>query len=161
MAEFLADEAAEARTGDHLELKLWLRLLACSTLIEKRVRSNFRREFGVTLPRFDLMAQLDRAPEGLTMGELSNRLMVSAGNITGLIDRLVGEGLVSREPSPSDRRAQHVRLTAEGKTQFDRMTPAHAEWVRQMLRDGNRKNMKQIFELLGDLKVTLEKGGGR
>ena len=95
-------------------MRLWLRLLTCTTLIETEVRRRLRDEFDVTLPRFDLMAQLDRAPNGMTLGELSQRMMVSNGNVTGLVERLVEQGLVERTPAPNDRRAQIVSLTAEG-----------------------------------------------
>src|SRR5690349_4713233 len=95
------------RPGDHkAELRLWLRLLTCTTLIEGEIRRRLRDSFDVTLPRFDMMAQLDRSPSGMTLGELSQRMMVSNGNVTGLADRLVAQGLLDRKPSPTDRRAQ-------------------------------------------------------
>src|SRR4029079_12573439 len=103
------------RPADHeAELRLWLRLLTCPTLIENEVRSRLRDTFDVTLPRFDLMAQLDKAQSGMTLGELSQRMMVSNGNVTGLVDRLVEQKLIERRPSPVDRRAMLVHLTAEG-----------------------------------------------
>ena len=87
------------RPDDHkTELRLWLRLLTCTTLIENEVRRRLRDQFGITLPRFDLLAQLDRAPNGMTLGELSQRMMVSNGNITGLVDRLCEQGLILRRP---------------------------------------------------------------
>ena len=111
-----------AVTGDdRLELRVWLRLLTCCNLIERGVRRNLRDTFDTTLPRFDLLAQLDRAPEGLTMGALSRRLMVSNGNVTGLINRLVEEGLVARRAAKGDRRTQLVKLTAAGGQAFDGM----------------------------------------
>src|SRR3989442_14857270 len=111
-----AETRVAERPGDHkAELRLWLRLFTCKTLIESEVRRRLRDTFGVTLPRFDLMAQLDRAPSGMTLGELSRRMMVSNGNVTGLVDRLVAQGVVRRRPSPSDRRSQFVSLTAEGR----------------------------------------------
>src|ERR1700690_144560 len=93
------------------ELRLWLRLLTCTTLIEGEVRSRPRARFDVTLPRFDLMAQLEKAPDGLTLGDLSRRMMVSNGNITGLVERLVDSGHIVRVPHPTDRRIAYVRLT--------------------------------------------------
>lgn len=145
-----------ALAGDAgLDLRVWLRLLTCSTLIERDVRQRLRAEFDFTLPRFDLLAQLDRAPEGLTMGTLSRRLMVSNGNVTGLIDRLVTEGLVERQPAPGDRRAQLVRLTVEGKRAFDRMTPAHAAWIDEMFGGLERADKTALYELLGRLKLSL------
>lgn len=150
---------------DRLELRVWLRLLTCTNMIDGHVRSRLRRDFGTTLPRFDLMAQLDRAPDGLTMGELSRRLMVSNGNVTGLIDRLVGEGLVLRRRAPGDRRSQIVRLTDEGKRAFDRMTPAHQAWVEELLAGLGRREMADLYEGLGAMKASLvafgEKAGAK
>lgn len=141
--------------GDNLELRVWLRLLACTTLIEQRVRSRLRRKFNTTLPRFDVLAQLDRAPEGLTMGELSNRLMVSNGNVTMLADRLEQEGLISRSASPTDRRTQTLRLTAEGRRAFGAMAPAHESWVADLMAELELDEKKALIALLDKLKDTL------
>lgn len=140
---------------DRIELRVWLRLLTCATLVEREVRRKLRAEFDTTLPRFDLLAQLDRAPEGLTMGALSRRLMVSNGNVTGLIDRAVADGLVERRPAPGDRRAQVVRLTRAGKQFFDTITPAHADWINTMLGGIGRANMTALLDVLGKLKQSL------
>ena len=108
-----AETKVAERPDDHkTELRLWLRMLTCTTLIEGEVRRRLREHFDVTLPRFDLLAQLDRAPDGMTLGELSRRMMVTNGNITGLVDRLEEQGLVKRRTSPHDRRSQFVSLTA-------------------------------------------------
>src|SRR4030095_8969398 len=81
--------------SEHPEaLRLWLRLLTCTQIIEKQVRGGLRAQFDTTLPRFDLMAQLERSPEGLKMNELSRRMMVTGGNVTGITDQLAAEGLV-------------------------------------------------------------------
>ena len=116
-----AETKVAERPADHeSELRLWLRLLTCTTLIEGVVRRRLRQEFDVTLPRFDLMAQLDKAPGGMTLGELSQRMMVSNGNVTGLAERLVALGLLDRRQSRSDRRAQIVSLTPGGPTRIPR-----------------------------------------
>ncbi len=151
-------ESALAR-DDKLELRVWLRLLTCANLIESHVRAGLRETFDITLPRFDLLAQLDRAAEGLTMGELSERLMVSNGNITGLTDRLVTEGLVSRSPSRSDRRKSRVKLTQAGKRAFDAMTPVHERWIDEMLAAMSRGEMAQLLDLLGKLKRSVQSTG--
>lgn len=110
-------------------LRLWLRLLTCSTAIEQRVSQRLRDEFGSTLPRFDLMSALDRAGDaGLTMGEASRMLMVTNGNVTGLAQRLKADGLIEHLPGP-DRRVQRVRLTREGRRRFARMARAHEGWI--------------------------------
>jgi DNA-binding MarR family transcriptional regulator len=148
------DRESALMSDDKLELKLWLRLLTCSNLIEGEVRARLRESFATTLPRFDLLAQLDRAADGLTMGELSSRLMVSNGNVTGLTDALVREGLVSRLPEPEDRRSLRIRLTAAGKRSFDEMTPTHEHWIDQMMAGLTRTEMAHLLELLGKLKQS-------
>src|ERR1700749_5018875 len=97
-------KVAERPADQESELRLWLRLLTCTTLIEGEVRRRLRESFDVTLPRFDLMAQLDKTPDGMTLGELSSRMMVSNGKFTGLVERLVADGLLARKPAPNDRR---------------------------------------------------------
>ncbi len=141
---------------DKLELRVWLRLLTCANLIEGHVRAGLRESFSITLPRFDLLAQLDRAPDGLTMGELSDRLMVSNGNITGLVDRLVTEGLIGRAPSPSDRRRSRVRLTPAGKRAFDAMTPVHERWIDELFAGLTRTEMAELLVLLAKVKQSVQ-----
>jgi DNA-binding MarR family transcriptional regulator len=149
------DRESSVAGDDKLELRLWLRLLTCSHLIESEVRQRLRERFATTLPRFDLLAQLDRAPHGLTMGELSSRLMVSNGNVTGLAEALVREGFVSRVPEPADRRSLRLRLTAAGKRAFDAMTPVHEQWIDAMMQGLSRAEMAHLIELLGKLKQSL------
>ncbi len=149
------DSETRATADDHMALRLWLRLLACTNLIEAPLRSRLRTQFDGSLPRFDLMAQLDRNPEGLKMRELSRRLMVTGGNITGLTDKLVAEGLVERRDDPNDRRAYTVRLTPEGKRQFRAMAKAHESWVVDLLGGLSPAQQHQLFDLLGDLKRSL------
>src|SRR5918999_3639427 len=122
-----------ARRGDHSALRIWLRLLTCTQLIERRVRSGLREEFATTLPRFDLMAQLERHRDGLKMNELSRLLMVTGGNVTAIVDQLEHEGLVERLDEPSDRRAYRIRLTRGGERAFGEMARAHEEWVVALL----------------------------
>ena len=124
-AESASDYESGINDDDLIDLKVWLRLLTCTHLIERRVRQNLRSQFRTTLPRFDVLAQIDRSPEGQPMRELSQRLMVTNGNITPLVDRLVEDGLVIRASSPDDRRVQHVKLTENGKLILDRMIPEH------------------------------------
>ncbi len=143
------------KTDDRLELRLWLRLLTCSNLIDARVRRGLRDTFDTTLPRFDLLAQLDRAPDGLSLSALSRRLMVSNGNMTGLVERLAAEGLVESRPQDGDRRGRLVRLTAAGKRAFDAMTPIHERWIAAMLGRLDRAEMAQLHTLLGKLKQAV------
>jgi len=137
------------------EIRLWLRLLTCTTLIEGEVRSRLRERFDVTLPRFDLMAQLERHPEGLRMGELSKRMMVTGGNITGITDQLEQEQLVVRVPDPKDRRAYSVMLTPAGREAFAGMAVVHEGWIAELLKDVSSDDKGTLIELLSQMKQHL------
>jgi DNA-binding MarR family transcriptional regulator len=155
----LPDRESALHHGDKLELRLWLRLLTCTNLIEANVRNLLRENFDTTISRFDLLAQLDRAAGGLTMGELSSRLMVSGGNVTGLVEGLRREGLVGRKAHPGDRRSQIIRLTAKGRRFFDSMTPVHEQWIDRLLGRMTRDEMEELFALLGKLKRSTRSQG--
>lgn len=159
-AEPAVDHESRVDDGDHLALRLWLRLLSCTNRIEAPLRSRLRERFGGSLPRFDLMAQLDRHPAGLKMGELSQRLMVTGGNVTGLTDRLVAEGLVERHDDPGDRRAYTVRLTAEGRRQFRAMAREHQRWVAGLFEGLDAGAQAELYRLLGALKQALPAAAG-
>jgi DNA-binding MarR family transcriptional regulator len=154
------DSETRASDDDHIALRLWLRLLACTNRVEAPLRTRLRTQFDVSLPRFDLMAQLDRHPQGLKMRELSRRLMVTGGNVTGLTDKLVAEGLVERGEDPADRRAFTVRLTPAGQQQFRTMAQAHESWVAELFQGLSARQQAQLFELLGALKRQLPAAEG-
>jgi len=149
------DAETRVSADDHMALRLWLRLLACTNLIEAPLRTRLRERFDGSLARFDLMAQLDRHPQGLKMRELSRRLMVTGGNVTGLTDRLVAEGLVERHSDPADGRAQTVRLTAAGQRHFSTMATEHEAWVAGLFSGLAPAKQALLFELLGELKQSL------
>lgn len=153
--ELVPDLESRLHDGDHQALRLWLRLLACTTRIEDQIRQRLRNDFGTTLPRFDLLAQLERSPDGLTMRELSQRLMVTGGNVTGITDQLEAEGLVVREPHPSDRRSVTVRLTPAGRRQFKRMAATHEGWIVELLAGWSPEEKTQVYALLAGLKGHL------
>ena len=150
---------AETRVHDdhHLSVRLWLRMLSCTNRIENVVRQKLQANFDTTLPRFDLMAQLERAPQGLKMSELSQRMMVTGGNVTGITDGLEKEGLVIREVDPSDRRVFRVKLTAEGQKQFRRMASEHEQWIVGLFEGMSVKQKNQLTDLLGELKQHIGK----
>lgn len=152
MESSVLDMEARAHSEHAQALRLWLRLLSCTQLIERRVRSGLRDSFQTTLPRFDLMAQLERHPEGLMMKELSHRLMVTGGNVTGITDQLVAEGLVERVPVPSDRRAFLVRLTEAGRSAFEAMAVEHEQWIVQAFEGLSPRELEQLHKLLGKVK---------
>lgn len=116
-------------------LRLWLRILRAARAVETDLRERLRTEFETTLPRFDVMAALSRHDQGLKMSELSGVLRVSNGNVTGIVDRLVDDGLMVRIAVPGDRRASRVRLTQKGREEFARQAAAHEGWINAMLED--------------------------
>ena len=148
-----SDSETRVREDHHDSLRLWLRLLSCSTLIENHIRQRLQVEFATTLPRFDLMAQLERCPEGLKMGELSKRLMVTGGNVTGITDLLEKEGLVARVIDALDRRAFRVKLTPSGQRLFKRMAVENERWVIDLFEGLPSKSKQQLAGLLHDLKI--------
>lgn len=149
------DLETRAKKGDHQALRLWLRLLSCTVRMENQIRLRLRREFGTTLPRFDLMAQLDRSPGGLRMNELSRQLMVSGGNVTGITDQLELEGLVVRTPYPGDRRAFTVKLTDHGSKRFREMAARHEQWIIELLGGLSRDEKELMINELWKLKTHI------
>ena len=147
-----ADRETAARADDHRALRIWLRLLTCAQLIERQVRGRLRERFATTLPRFDLMAQLERHRAGLKMGELSRRLMVTGGNVTAIVDQLEKEGLVERLDEPADRRAFRIRLTRAGEKAFAEMAAAHEAWIIELLGGLSRREHDELLGLLAKLK---------
>ena len=141
---------------DTLELRVWLRLLTCTQMISTKVRLALREQFSTTLPRFDALAQLDRVPEGLPMSELSRRLMVTGGNVTAIVDRLLEEQLVTRVADPDDRRRQIVTLTAKGRQRFKQMAPTHQVWIDDIMHDIDPSTLQQLYTILGQLKQSAE-----
>jgi DNA-binding MarR family transcriptional regulator len=146
------DMEARGRSEHPEALRLWLRLLTCTQIVEKRVRTRLRERFETTLPRFDLMAQLERAPDGLKMNELSRRMMVTGGNVTGITDQLVTEGLVDRVDVLGDRRAYRVRLTPKGRKLFNEMAHQHESWIVEAFAGLSERDLTTLHRLLGKVK---------
>jgi len=153
-ADELGHESRAAH-DDHGALKLWLRLLATTTQIESEIRTRLRERFGISLARFDYLAQLYRYQGGMKMRDLSRCLMVTGGNVTGLTDDLAKDGLVARESSPSDRRAWIVRLTPKGKRQFETMAQEHESWILELFSGLDDRTIRQLHAQLGSLRVQL------
>jgi DNA-binding MarR family transcriptional regulator len=143
----------------HLRLRLWVRLLRAVRPIEAELRRRLDREFGVTLPKFDVMAALVRHPGGMNMTEVSRQLMVSNGNVTGIVDRLVAEELVTRVANAEDRRATFVRLTAKGLKLFEAMAAAHERWVDEILAGFGDERGEAMVGLLDALRAETRTGG--
>jgi DNA-binding MarR family transcriptional regulator len=146
------DAETRAGSGDHGAIRLWLRMLATNRLVETRTRRLLQERHGTTLPRFDLMAQLERFPRGLRMNELSKRMMVTGGNVTGITDLLEREGLVERVADRGDRRARLVRLTAAGRRTFAAMAAEHERWIVEAFSALSRREMAAMAAMLARLK---------
>jgi len=159
IAPLLGDQSIglEARmsSDDHHSLRLWLRLLACSTDIETEIRRRLRANFGMTLARFDYLAQLHRHPDGLRMSALSRFLMVTGGNVTGLTDELEKDGLVQRDAEPGDRRSYRLALTPKGRKAFEKIASEHERWVIELFAGLDDPQRHQLHDLLGRLRVQL------
>lgn len=149
-------KALEAPADHKGELRLWLRLLTCATLIEAEIRRRLREQFDVTLPRFDLMAQLDKAPDGMTLGEVSKRMMVSNGNVTHVVEKLVASGQIDRRPAVHDRRVQIIRLTPAGQAEFRAMAKVHEDWIAGMFAGLTDNDEAALMELLGKAKASVK-----
>ncbi len=147
-------EGRDARTS----VRAWLRLLTCTTLIENEIRSRLREQFDFTLPRFDLLAQLDKAEDGLVLGEASKLLMVSAGNVTAVVEKLLANGYITRQPSPTDRRVQIIRLTHAGRAAFRTMAEAHSGWVDELFAGLSEAELTTLTESLARLKRSAHDG---
>ena len=152
-----ADHEFRAHADQHASLRLWLRLLSCTTRVEDKIRQKLRESFDITLPRFDLMAQLERHPDGLSMGELSRRMMVTGGNITTIVDQLEKEKLVLRVVGVNDRRSFTVKLTQAGKDAFTDMAIAHEAWVADLFEGLSVNQQTELYTLLGAMKKNLQK----
>ncbi len=151
-----AETRAAERPVDHKgELKLWLRMLTCCNLVEAEIRRRLQAQFAVTLPRFDLLAQLDKAPDGLTLGETSRRMMVSNANVTTLVERLVADKLISRRADPTDRRTTYISLTPQGRSAFAAMARAHEQWIAELFHDLDGDDVATLMNLLGKTKQSV------
>jgi DNA-binding MarR family transcriptional regulator len=148
-------QASESRQ----KLRLWLRLLRTSRSIEAELRKRLRHAFGETLPRFDVMAALARAPAGMTMSELSRLLVVSNGNVTGLVDALVADRLVVRVPLKEDRRSMLVKLTSAGGGHFAAMAAEHEGWIEEIFAGLAAKDAEHMTELLANLHGAPRREG--
>jgi len=150
-----SETVVSERPRDHKdELRLWLRLLTCTTLVEDDIRSRLRARFDVTLPRFDLMAQLHKTPQGMTLGQLSSRMMVSNGNLTALVERLVDARQIERRVSETDRRVVQVALTPSGEAAFADMAREHGDWIAGLFAGLSEAEIEQLMRLLDKLKTS-------
>jgi DNA-binding MarR family transcriptional regulator len=154
-------ERTAPRPVSKQRLRLWLRLLRAARLIEIELREQLRKEFAITLPQFDVLAALARKEDGMNMTELSRMLMVSNGNVTGIIDRLAADNLVLRKAPASDRRSYIVRLTPKGAAQFAAVAKAHEAWVDELLSGFDVAEAEALIQQLDGLSNVVRGGGSR
>ena len=143
------------KTRPKQSLRLWLRLLACEGLVEQTVRARLRTTFDITLPQFDVLSELEHAGEALTMSQLSENLMVSNGNVTGVVDRLERDGYVRRAASPTDRRVQYIELTDHGVHAFRQMASVHERWITDLFSDLTANEIKTLITGLNRAKRSI------
>jgi DNA-binding MarR family transcriptional regulator len=144
----------------HLPVSVWLRLMKCHNIISRELRKQVERDGLITLPQFDVLVQLSRQSEGLSFVELSRKLLVTSGNLTGIIDRLERDSLVSREPDSSDRRVVRIRLTSKGKDLISRLIPEHVKQIETVFTRISNKDLRQLRGLLGKLRTVLPDSSG-
>lgn len=149
------DQKSSDQSSNHLSVRTWLRLYACSNMIEQQIQQKLRSQYGTTLARFDFLAQLVRQPLGMKMNVLSKKLMVSGGNITGLTDQLVKEGLVIRQDDPNDRRSYLLICTEKGQRDFAEMAKSHEVWISELMKELDMKQIEQLYTSLDHLKNLL------
>jgi len=143
-------------TGNKERLRLWIRLLRATHVIEGELRERLKRDFGSTLPRFDVMAALYREPAGMLMSDLSRFLLVSNGNVTGIVDRLVADGFVVRAKRDGDRRTSIVRLTEAGVAFFERMARSHEGWIAELLGNVGDEEARALSGMLRSFRSNWE-----
>lgn len=146
---------ASVTQDDHQSLRLWLRMMSCTNQVHAEIRKRLRTQFGMSIARFDYLAQLHRYPEGLTMSTLSAHLMVTSGNVTGLTHELEKDGWVVRETDPNDRRSARVQLTPTGLATFERIATVHEAWVVSMFSGLRAADRQQLTHLLGQLRLMV------
>ncbi len=151
-------QSSTTNNGSKARLRLWLRLLQSTRKIESELRDRLRVNFSVTLPRFDVLAALYRKPDGMLMSELSRFLMVSNGNVTGIIDRLVADGLVVRAQREGDRRTSIVKLTDKGVLDFELMASAHEGWVNELLAEFSPGDAESLGDMLDGIQPRVKSG---
>ncbi|MEZ5789068.1 MAG: MarR family transcriptional regulator [Xanthobacteraceae bacterium] len=159
------DTETRSRPEGSLETGVWLRLLSCTNIIHRYIRRHLKESYSLTMPRFDLLAQVARPPIGPSLGELSRRLLVTKGNITDIVARLEAVDLIERRRDDTDGRVQYVFLTESGRELYDRILPEHSHWLSELMQEVSEKDLETLFEALGILKAALRRidereGGG-
>lgn len=151
----------EANPNGRDSLRLWLQLITLTTVVEKKIRRNLKMEFETTLPRFDIMATLERSSKKMTMGELTKKLLVSKGNVTGVVASLVKQGLLKRERDEGDKRTHYLSLTARGRREFAKQAKAHQSWINDYFSGLEKGQLSAMVDQLSKLKETTSQNQER
>ncbi|MEE8296041.1 MAG: MarR family transcriptional regulator [Sphingomonadales bacterium] len=151
----------KANSNNREALRLWLHLITLTTVVEKKIRRNLKTKFETTLPRFDIMATLDRSGQKMTMGDLTSRLLVSKGNVTGVVASLVKQGLLKRERDKSDKRTHYLSLTNKGKREFSEQAKAHQGWINDYFSGQEMSELSAMVAQLSKLKETISQNQKR
>lgn len=138
-----------------VDLQLWVRLLACAHAAEQRVRNRIKDSFGINQTQFNLLSQLDRAPDGIRMGEVARRTIVTGSNVTVVVDDLQRRGLVTRQVAEGDRRATVIKLTGKGRAAFAQMAPVHAVWIEEIFAEMPDADKRGLVRQLDELKAAM------
>jgi DNA-binding MarR family transcriptional regulator len=154
-------EKHDGAVSEPAAVRLWLRLLTCSLTVEKRIRRRLADEFETTLPRFDVLAALDRRKKGMTMGELSQALLVSGGNLTALVRQLEKQGMLIMQRDPDDGRSWVVTISSSGRKHFKEVAAEHHHWIAEMFAGMSADQSQHLYELLAELKHSLANSGRR
>jgi len=150
-----------ARGTGSIEVGVWVRLLSCTNVILHHLRRNLKESFALTLPRFDLLAQVARPPLGPSLSELSRKLLVTKGNITDIVARLEAVELIERRRDDADGRIQYVFLTPEGRKLLDDILPVHDKWIKDLMQELSREELETLYNALGVLKAALKRMDAR
>ena len=149
----LDDTAYDVAPRD--DIRTWLRLVKAVLPMEREVNRMFQHEFGQSLPRFDVLSQLERSrPGGHAVGVLADLLIASAGNITRLISRMEDEGLVHRTMADGDRRRQIVVITNKGLDLYRTMEDRHTRWCVERMAGLSADEKADLQRLLIKLRAT-------
>ena len=137
--------------------RTWLSLVRCFSSIERVLMQHFADEYNSSLPRYDVLTALALSPGGLTMGELASMLMVTKGNITGVVRRLKTDGLVRKVTSKVDRRVQSVTISAKGKRLWDKMHADYDRIISEILSGQSNKDLRALARFLEQTRVAVLK----
>lgn len=151
--ESISSAEANLSRRQKAETRFWLQILNVHHLIYNDLNARLINESGLSIAKFDVLAQLYRFPEGISMGALSKKLKVTNGNVSGLVTRLEADGYVRRSVEPNDRRSFRASITPVGKAVFEKAMAKHQTEIGRKL---SRIPLEAIEAMTGDLKQITD-----